>query len=97
MIVENNNVKQFFEEWLYFGVKMFLNFCNFSSKWNGNIKFIQKSKNHQRRIFLDNYLVSATLSSVKFGENCNFEVKCLLNVKLLKFIGGSCQFYSRYV
>jgi hypothetical protein len=34
------------------------------------------------------------LSSVKFGENCNFEVKSLLSVK---FIGGSCEFYSGYV
>jgi hypothetical protein len=32
--------------------------------------------------------------NVKFGENCNFEVKYLLSVKLLKFIGGSCEFYS---
>jgi hypothetical protein len=38
-----------------------------------NVNFIQKSKNHQRRI-------SATLFSVKFGETCNFEVKCLLSV-----------------
>jgi hypothetical protein len=25
-------------------------------------------------------VLSATLFSVKFGDNCNFEVKCLLNV-----------------
>jgi hypothetical protein len=37
MIVENYNVKQFFEEQLYFGVKKNLNFCNFSKKWNGNV------------------------------------------------------------
>jgi hypothetical protein len=37
------------------------------------LKSIQKSKNHQRRIFLYNYYR-------QFGENCNFEVKCLLSV-----------------
>jgi hypothetical protein len=37
MIVENNNVKQFFEELLYSLVKKILNFCNFSKKWNGNV------------------------------------------------------------
>jgi hypothetical protein len=36
----------------------------------------------------------AALSSVKFGGDCNFEVKCLLRVKLLKFIEGSCEFYT---
>jgi hypothetical protein len=35
--VENNNVKQFFEELLYSLVKKILNFCNFSKKWNGNV------------------------------------------------------------
>jgi hypothetical protein len=44
-----------------------------------------------------NWTISAMLSSVKFGKNCNFEVKSLLSVKLLKFIGGSCEFYSGYV
>jgi hypothetical protein len=35
MIVENNNVKQFFEALLW--SKKILNFCNFSEKWNGNV------------------------------------------------------------
>jgi cystathionine beta-lyase family protein involved in aluminum resistance len=49
-----------------------------------HIKSIQKSKNHQRHIFLDNYY-GQPLSSVKFGETCNFEIKCLLSI--LFFLG----------
>jgi hypothetical protein len=57
-------------------------FFDQSNQFQKIYKVRSKIKNHHRRIFLDN-LLSATLSSVKFGETCNFEVKCLLSVVFL--------------
>jgi hypothetical protein len=37
-------------------------------------------QNHPKSIGQKSKATPATLSSVKFGETCNFEVKCLLSV-----------------